>query len=67
MTFDGTFYTVGFENKVILNFLHSQHLIAISLSIKMFTKDLPGENLRRKMKVRVQLKIRRFNVFNLKN
>ena len=33
----------------------------------MFTKDLQGGNLRRKMKMRAQLKIRRCNVITLRN
>ena len=34
MTFDGTFFSTGdFENKVILDFFHSQHCITVSLPI----------------------------------
>ena len=34
---------------------------------KMFARDLPGGNLRRKTKMTAQLKIRRCNVITLRN
>ena len=62
------FMLYGLDNTSSVNVWSNAGLFySLHYTIKMFTRDLAGGNLRRKMKMRVQLKIRRCNVITLRN